>query len=156
MITLKKSRTSFLLLITGAMMVAAASCKKSSPASTTSNFKATLNGANETPPNSSTATGTATASYDPGTKMISYTFSWSNLSAPAKAMHFHVGAPGVSGNVIIPVPSASFTSAASGSASGSAPFPDSLLNQLMIGNFYANIHDANYPGGEIRGQLIKQ
>ncbi len=156
-ISLKGNRFLFFLAIVALFLFAGASCKKSSshgPANV--QFKGTLSGAAEVPAVSTTATGTVTASYNPGTKVLSYTFTWSNLSSNAAAMHFHHGAPGISGPVIIPVPASSFSAATGGTVSGSSLFPDSLLNELMIGNFYGNIHDSNHPGGEIRAQMVKQ
>ncbi|TAN15255.1 MAG: CHRD domain-containing protein, partial [Chitinophagaceae bacterium] len=38
----------------------------------------------------------------------------------------------------------------------SNPLNDTLINDLMAGKLYGNIHTQNHPGGEIRAQITKQ
>jgi len=71
----------------------------------------------------------------------------------SSAAHFHVGAPGVAGPVIIPFPG--FPAATSGTYSISVILTPTQESQLLGGLFYANIHNSTYPGGEIRGQLVQ-
>src|SRR5262249_34144876 len=52
-------------------------------------FKADMTGASEVPPTTSTGKGSLTASYDPATKVLSWEGSFSGLSGPATAAHFH-------------------------------------------------------------------
>ena len=52
-------------------------------------FKATLDGKSEVPPNASAGTGTADIDYDPATKKLSWKVTYSGLSGPATAAHFH-------------------------------------------------------------------
>jgi len=115
----------------------------------TKTYTATLNGANESTPNTSTATGTATLTYNTNTKIFTVMV-MHNVPNPT-AGHIHKGAVGVAGGVIFGFPSAtspiSYTSVALDAAQES---------DLYAGLYYVNIHTAAYPGGEIRGQLIKQ
>lgn len=39
--------------------------------------------------------------------------------------------------------------------SGVLAFPSADVADLLAGNTYFNIHDATFPGGEIRGQLVE-
>ena len=55
----------------------------------TVNLKATMNAASEVPPNDSKAAGTLTATFDTGSKLLSWKGSYSGLSGPATAAHFH-------------------------------------------------------------------
>ena len=48
-----------------------------------------LSGKSETPPNASTGTGTADIDFDPATKKLSWKVTYSGLSGPATAGHFH-------------------------------------------------------------------
>jgi hypothetical protein len=125
------------------------------------NFTATLSGANEVPPTTSTATGTATLTLS-GTTM-NYTVTYSGLSGPPTASHIHLGAAGVAGAVVVPF--SGIPSTASGSFSGSFTSAniqastnppvatlDDLLVQMRARAAYVNIHSAQSPGGEIRGQ----
>src|ERR1700759_1685961 len=55
----------------------------------TVNFKASLNGASEVPPNQTKGTGTMTATYDTSSKKLSYKGSYSGLTGDATMAHFH-------------------------------------------------------------------
>ena len=116
-------------------------------------FSLTYSGANENPPNASTATGTITGTYDDFTKRIFYTISFSGLSANATGAHFHApAAPGSNAPIIIPF--ANFPAATSGTYSGSNVLTALQETQLFAGLWYANIHSSVFPGGEIRTQVI--
>src|SRR3954451_10136418 len=52
-------------------------------------YKAALSGKSEVPPNPSAATGTADIDYDPASKKLSWKLTYSGLSGPATAAHFH-------------------------------------------------------------------
>src|SRR6266436_4890924 len=70
-------------------------------------FKAMLSGAQEVPPNNSTATGSSTVvlSRDPAGATISVDVTFTGLAANATAAHIHGPAmPGVIAPVIIPFP----------------------------------------------------
>lgn len=115
-------------------------------------FKADLKAANEVPPNDSKGTGEVTATYDSATKTLSWKGSYSGLTGPATAAHFHAGAPGKNGGVIVPIfagPTAKSPFA------GSKTLTDAQAEQMMSGGWYVNIHTAKNKGGEIRGQVTK-
>src|ERR1700730_9922167 len=79
-------------------------------------MKATLDGKSETPPNASAGKGTADIDYDPATKKLSWKVTYSGLSGPATAGHFHGPAePGKNAGVAVAIPNAT-TSPAEGSA----------------------------------------
>jgi CHRD domain len=60
------------------------------------NFKADLKATSEVPPNDSKGSGSVTATYDTAGKKLSYKGSYSGLTGPATAAHFHGPAePGV-------------------------------------------------------------
>ena len=135
------------------MVVVTGSCKKSSstlPASTIVTFSATLTGASETPANASTATGSATFSYDTTTKILSGTLTFAGITATAA--HIHYGAVGVAGSVVFPLGSSPLTSPVSFT---STPLDATLSSELLANQFYVNVHSAAYPNGEIRGQLLQ-
>ena len=52
-------------------------------------FKVTLNGAQQVPPVETPANGTAELTYDPGTRVLTWTLTYSGLSGPATMAHFH-------------------------------------------------------------------
>ncbi|MGA7073679.1 CHRD domain-containing protein [Bradyrhizobium sp.] len=114
-------------------------------------FKAALDGKSEVPPNASTGTGTADIDYDAATKKLSWKLTYSGLSGPAKAAHFHGPAePGQNGKVEVAIPGAT-----SSPADGSATLTDAQAADLEGGKLYINVHTEANPGGEIRGQVTK-
>ena len=114
-------------------------------------MKATLDGKAEVPPNASTGTGTADIDYDAATKKMTWKVTYSGLSGPATAAHFHgPAAAGANAGVKVPI-----TNPATSPVEGSATLNDEQAADLMAGKYYVNIHTAANPGGEIRGQVMK-
>ncbi len=108
---------------------------------------ATLSGANEVPAVTTTATGTASGSYNKTSKLLNLNVTYTGITPTAG--HIHNGASGAAGPVIYP-----FTIATSPFTYTSplALATDQETN-LLAGNNYVNLHSAKAPGGEIRGQL---
>lgn len=112
-------------------------------------FRATLSSAAEVPSNASAGTGTLEASFDKGTSVLKWRVMYSGLTGPATMAHFHGPAmPGANAGVVVPFPSAASP------AEGSATLTPAQVTDLMAGKWYVNIHTAQYPGGEIRGQVL--
>jgi hypothetical protein len=113
-------------------------------------FKASLNAASEVPPKDSAGVGTATATLDTATKLLTYNVTYSKLTGPATMGHIHGPAlPGVNAAVVVP-----FANPAS-PISGSATLTDAQIADLEAGKYYVNVHTEANKGGEIRGQLVK-
>jgi hypothetical protein len=126
-----------------------------SVAFTTSAFaekmKATLDAKSENPPTTSAGTGAADVNYDPATKKLTWKLTYSGLTGPATAAHFHGPAePGKNAAVAVAIPNAT-----SSPVEGSATLTDAQAADLEAGKYYVNIHTAANPGGEIRGQVTK-
>jgi len=112
------------------------------------NFSATINGASEETPTGSAATGSATGNYNADTKELNLTITYTGLVPTAG--HIHKGAPGTSGGVVFPFPSVATSPIVFSTVLTAAQEAD-----LMAGLYYVNFHTPAFPGGEIRGQLIK-
>jgi hypothetical protein len=115
------------------------------------NFGATLSGAEEVPPNDSPGTGTLEVDYDSETNLFNYTVTYSGLTGDPTAAHFHgPAAPGENAPPVIPVegPLAS-------PISGTATLTDAQEAELLGGMWYFNLHTAQYPDGELRGQVLQ-
>lgn len=119
---------------------------------TTHNLTATIDQAQEVPPSGSGATGSATITYDDVSGALSWNVSWSGLSGAATGMHFHGPAgAGVNAGVQVNIGAVSgLTSPSIGGMNISA----AQGNDLLAGLLYINIHSAQFPGGEIRGQVV--
>jgi hypothetical protein len=114
-------------------------------------MKATLDAKSENPPNSSAGKGTADVDYDAATKKLTWKLTYSGLSGPPTAAHFHGPAdPSKNAAVAVAIPNPS-----SSPVEGSATLTDAQAADLMAGQYYINVHTAANPGGEIRGQVTK-
>lgn len=145
--------------------VAFVACNDSTTAPASTTFVATMTGANERPtPNTSTATGTAT--YVLTGNLLSYVVTVNGLTAPASGAHIHVGASTVAGPIVVPYTVSATQNGVVSTGTIDLTFPiasgnstitgDSLKVLLNNGNAYTNVHNSSFPGGEIRGQIIKQ
>ena len=115
-------------------------------------YKADMTGAQETPATDSKGKGSVAASYDPATKMLTWTITYSGLTGAAKAAHFHGPAKvGVKAAPVVPI-----TGDLKSPIKGSATLTDQQAKDLGAGMWYFNIHTAKFPDGEIRGQLMKK
>src|SRR3977135_2010768 len=114
-------------------------------------MKAALDGKSEVPANTSAGTGTADIDYDAASKKLTWKVTYSGLTGPATAAHFHGPAePGKNAGVAVAIPNAT-----SSPVEGSATLTDAQAADLAAGKYYVNIHTAANPGGEIRGQVTK-
>lgn len=94
------------------------------------------------------ATGNATATFDPAILVLSYTLTWNGLGSNAANMHFHDAGP-----VIYPI--TGFATATSGTISGSVTLTADQATDLASGKIYAQIHTVNIPAGEIKATLSR-
>ncbi|MFZ1675841.1 MAG: CHRD domain-containing protein, partial [Saprospiraceae bacterium] len=114
-------------------------------------FDASFDGTQENPAVNTQGKALAIATVRPDLSEVEYFVVFDSLSGPATAAHFHSGAPGTNGGVVIPL-----TSDISGNIiTGSQPLTIDLLNKMLEGGLYMNIHTAAHPGGEVRGQIYK-
>ena len=118
----------------------------------TMTFKGTMTGAQEVPATDSKGTGTADATLDTATRKMTYTVTWKGLTGPATMAHFH-GPAAMGKNAGVEV---SLGTNPTPPVSGTATLTEDQVKQLMAGDLYANVHTKDHPGGEIRGQMLKQ
>lgn len=118
-------------------------------------FTAKIDGSQEVPAVTTTATGTGTFVLSANGTQLTYHITVNGLSGAITGSHFHNAAAGTGGGV---VKAFSFSgNTASGtwtSADANQPLTDLLLSELLKGKLYVNIHTAANPGGEIRGQVL--
>lgn len=113
-------------------------------------LKADLKGSNEVPPNSSPASGTAEATLNTETKVLTWTVTFKDLTGPPVGAHFHgPGEPGKNAGIVLPF------RILQSPIQGTATLTDTQMNDLLAGKWYANIHTAANPGGELRGNMMK-
>jgi hypothetical protein len=110
-------------------------------------LKLRLTGAEETPPVTTSASGTGTISIA-ADKSVSGTVK--TVGIEGTVAHIHVGAPGQSGPPII-----TLNKGADGawSVPTGSKLTDDQYASFKAGNLYVNVHSAEHKAGEIRGQL---
>ena len=115
--------------------------------------KVQLTGAQQVPPVQTTGSGTADITYDPATRVISWTVTYSGLSGTATMAHFHgPAAAGANGPVLVWLSKQG--SPAPSPFKGEATLTPEQAAELASGQVYINVHTAAHPAGEIRGQVM--
>ena len=173
-------------LMVAAALAGVASCDEVSfPTAPTEDFQATLAGANETPPVTSTASGLAVFSVTLDT-FLAWRLDVATIDSTTAA-HIHVGAAGVPGAILVTlfagptaactatstsprcrvgftgalaqgqfVPSQLMTQLPAGFGTTARERFDSLVVLMRNGGAYVNVHTVANSGGEIRGQTQVQ
>lgn len=150
-----------------AAVLAAGSCKNNTGITVSERFTATLSGATVRPtPITTTASGTATFTYVADIRTLFYRVDVAGIDSVFLA-HIHAPADtghnaGVALNLFLgPKTGPGFTGTLGQGVAGELGAPigmslDSLLVLLRNGNAYVNVHTVAHPGGEVRGQVVKQ
>ena len=82
-------------------------------------------------------------------ELLRWKVNYAGLTGPATAGHFH-GPSNVGANAGVVVP---WPGPIGSPMEGSATLTAAQATDLMAGRWYANIHTAANPGGEVRGQM---
>ena len=143
-------------------------------------FAASLSGPGESPPNSSPGTGFTIVTFDPATHLLNVQVTFSNLVAGTTASHIHapttvpftgaaavatqlpsfVGFPlgvtsGTFNGTLDLTQASSYNPSFITSSGGTVALAEAaLINAIIEGRAYLNIHSTTFPGGEIRGFLV--
>ena len=113
-------------------------------------FSATIDEAQETPPNGSLGTGTGTFVMDTVANTLSVSVTYSGLGSATIAGHIHgFAGPGFAAGVVFgfPAPNSPINEVWN--------FMQSQEADIIAGLTYVNIHSMNFPAGEIRGQILR-
>jgi len=145
----KMISASFLLVLFSVLFVA---CKKDE-VSTMLSVSATLSGANEVPPITTTGTGTLTGTYDKGTKIITCIVTWKVDGTILTGMHLH-GPASATENASVLIGFAGYSTSPSGTfTTTTRALTTAEETDLLAGKWYLNVHSDRARSGEIRGQL---
>ena len=114
-------------------------------------YSADLSGPGENPPTTSPGTGKVEITFDTASKMLTWSGTYTGLTGPAIAAHFHGPAKvGQNAGVLVPA------DAKASPFQGSATLTDDEVKDLTGGLLYFNIHTLQNKGGEIRGQVMPE
>ena len=114
-------------------------------------FFAYLTPAQEVPPTLSSASGYARVHVNESTMTLTFTVVFNNLTSAQTGAHIHAPAA-IGANVGVAI-NFDTVGGTSGTITGTRPITATQLSQLRQHLGYVNVHSANNPGGEIRGQL---
>jgi FtsP/CotA-like multicopper oxidase with cupredoxin domain len=117
----------------------------------TVSFHAHLKGPWEVPANTTTGTGVLSATLDTDTNVFTYHVEYKDLTGPAVAAHFH----GPASQTETAGPQVSVKKPIASPIDGTETLTPEQAKDLLDNKWYFNIHTAANPGGEIRGQVLK-
>ena len=116
-------------------------------------FNVPLTGAQVVPPVQTHGSGSAQLTYDPATRHLTWSVTYSGLSSEATMAHFHGPAPtGKNAGVLIWISKRG--EAMQTPTAGETTLTPEQAQQFMAGDWYINLHTKEYPAGEIRGQVM--
>ena len=136
-------------LAAAALVLILAGCGTVTPSANLVALTTQLRGANEVPPVRSSGGGSVDASFNKSTMQLRWKVSYSGLTGNATAGHFH-GPAAVGANSGVAL---GWTNPITSGMEGSATLTAAQAADLMAGKWYANIHTAANPSGELRGQM---
>lgn len=112
-------------------------------------LSAALTGPVETPKGDPDGTGQFTARLNPGHSQLCYTLTSAMIAAPTAA-HIHVGKAGEAGPPVLPLQAQATTETC-------VAIGKDLVDKILAdpAGYYVNVHNAEFPGGAVRGQLTK-
>lgn len=112
-------------------------------------YTAMLDGSQNTPGDPD-GIGYAEFEFNQGQGTITYTLHVENID-PATAAHIHFGAAGVAGPVVV-----ALEAPTDGMSSGVIYLDKETIKNIRKdpSMYYVNVHNAMYPGGAIRGQIM--
>ncbi len=118
------------------------------------NFAANLDGSQENPPVTTNAAGVGTYTLNASGQELAYNVSYVGLSSNFSAAHFHNAGRGVNGPVVRATDFIGTTATGVWKSTDAQALTTDLVVELLASQIYFNIHSANFPGGEIRGQVL--
>ena len=138
-----------LAIAASALTVALSGCGVMMPPANMVALTTQLRSANEVPPVASSGGGSVDAAFNKDTMQLRWKVSYSGLTGNAVAGHFHgPSALGTNAGVVL-----AWANPITSGMEGSATLTTAQAADLMAGKWYANIHTAANPGGEVRGQM---
>ena len=136
-------RTAMVVILTAAICVAFYTAPKAQ------SYVATIDGAQQVPPAATSGNGFGCFTLSATAPILNFQVSYVGLSSAETASHIHGPAPvGLNTGVIFPLPLGPVKIGSVG------PLTAVELADLHAGLWYVNIHTTNFPGGEIRGQIL--
>lgn len=135
---------------------------RAAPVPTEYRLVSSLSGSQEVPPVNTSGNGQGTVVVSKDRQYVDYNFVVSDLSAPATVAHFHRGVKGQAGPIVKDLnlevdendENRYILRGRWSRRDATQPLTNELINDLVAGRLYANVHTTQYPNGEVRGQVV--
>ena len=116
-------------------------------------FTVPLSGTHCVPAVQTSGAGSAALTYDPASRAVSWSITYSDLSSPATMSHFHGPAtPDKNGPVVIWLSKQGSPPASP--ITGQTTLTPEQATQFTAGEWYVNLHSKSHPACELRGQVV--
>jgi hypothetical protein len=111
-------------------------------------FAMDMDGFQENPAVPTSGSGWGTFNIDTCSQQLHYYIVVESLDYPETAAHIHgLALPGTNAGVVHPLPAGS-------PKVGTWDYPPAMEEAILNGLTYVNVHSSQFPGGEIRGQIV--
>jgi hypothetical protein len=116
-------------------------------------FKVPITGGQEVPSVQTNGYGIADLTYDPDTRVVTWTVTYNGLSSPVTVAQFHGPAqPGKNAPGLVSLTKQG--SPVESPITGQVTLTPEQGRQFAAGDWYINIHTQTHPDGEIRGLVL--
>lgn len=138
-----------LFSLTSLALAAPTMAARAAPAS----FTVQLTGEQQVPPVTTPGSGTANLTYDPATRVVTWSVTFGGLSGAPTMAHFH-GPAATGANAPVVVWISKRGEPVTSPITGQATLTLEQAQQFTAGQWYVNVHTPAHPAGEIRGQVM--
>jgi len=115
-------------------------------------FATPLSGAEEIGGGDPDGSGFASLTFNPGLGEVCFDITTEGIALPVTAAHIHAAPAGVNGPIVVPLLT---TPDEDGNFSGCVTADRDLVKTIAKNptDYYVNVHNGEFPGGAMRGQL---
>jgi hypothetical protein len=106
------------------------------------------------PANDASGTGTITGTYNPNTRVLAYTTTWTDLTGAPVAGGFYNGVTGENGSIVGSAWTFDSNATENGTRTGTMTLTEAQEEDLLSGDWYYLLTTDENEGGEIRGQIV--
>ncbi len=125
------------------------------PVAVSNRYFGAMTGARESPPVTTTASGSAFFLLDVNRTELSYKILINTAMPVVTAVHIHRGAPSQNGPILYTLYAGS-SAFGPGTLAGKIAITPNDLNCLLLNMLYVNAYTVAYPSGEIRGDMLEE
>jgi hypothetical protein len=153
---LTPTRTVCTLLLASMISISCSKNTGSLPGNNLYTLSGTANGNQVVPAVNGSGSATITGSYNPTSRLLTYTAGWTSLSGAPVTAGFYAGPAGTNGTLSGMPWTINEGTTGTGQINGSVYLTPEQAAELTSGGWYYSLGTNNFPGGEVRGQITAQ